>query len=176
MTTEPEAPLLAALRAEWTHLLIAAIDKIEHCQTQLTERQLCMRPGPELNSIANLLAHVAGNLQQWGVAGFGVEPDDRDRPAEFADWEPADLPTLNQQFIRTLSAVGRLIETVSSEELLRVRTVQGFSVTGLQALSHTVSHLVGHTHQIIQLTRWQLGGQYRFHWNEATPRTNGVPL
>jgi uncharacterized damage-inducible protein DinB len=173
---DSESTLLVALRAEWTHLLIAALDKIEHCQTQLNSEQICLRPGPGLNSIANLLAHIAGNLHQWGVAGFGAEPDCRNRPAEFGDWEPADLKALVQQLLKVLNAVSHVIDSVTSEELLRVRTIQGFSVTGLQALNHTVSHFVGHTHQIVQLTRWQLGGRYQFHWSEASPRTEGVPL
>lgn len=168
-------PLLDALRSEWQYLLIAAIEKIEHCLEQLNAEQICARPGPGLNSIANQLAHIAGNLQQWSVAGFGLEPDRRDRDREFADWEPSDLRRLNQELIMALNEASQVIARLTASQLLHTRNIQGFQVTGLQALSHTVTHLVGHTHQIVQLTRWHLGPGYRFDWSEDGPRDN-VPL
>jgi uncharacterized damage-inducible protein DinB len=170
-----EVPLLEALRTEWLHLLIAATSKLEHCLCQLEPSQVCLRPGPQLNSIANQLAHVAGNLRQWTAAGFGAEPDQRNREREFEDWEPEDVRALQENLLRALAAAHDVISQVTTSELLRERTIQGFTVTGLQALSHTITHLVGHTHQIVQLTRWHLGSRYRFHWTEDSPR-QGVPI
>jgi len=105
--------------------------------------------------------------------GHGGHRRDRDR--EFADWEPSDLRRLNQELIMALNEASQVIARLTASQLLQTRTIQGFQVTGLQALSHTVTHLVGHTHQIVQLTRWHLGPGYRFGWSEDGPRDN-VPL
>ena len=170
-----EEPLLEALRAEWMHLMMAATEKIEHCLSQLEDEQVCMRPGPGLNSIANQLAHITGNLRQWSLAGFGLEPDQRDREREFADWEPTALRGLKQELVSTVGSAYNLVSQVTAAELLRVHDIQGFRVSGLQALSHTFTHFVGHTHQIVQLTRWHLGSSYDFHWTTESPRDR-VPI
>src|SRR5947207_14506968 len=65
--------------------LAEGMKKIEHCLAQLTDEQVWWRPRPEMNSIANLMLHLAGNLRQWIVAGVGGSTDVRDRPGEFTD-------------------------------------------------------------------------------------------
>ncbi|MFM7115217.1 MAG: DUF1572 family protein [Planctomycetota bacterium] len=173
--SEDEIQLLTELRDEYLHLLSECVAKLDHCLSQLNDEQICQRPGPDQNSIANHLAHMAGNLKQWAVTGFGTEPDFRQRDAEFRDFTPQDRKRLLQELIAVLGIAASTIEKLTLEEMFRVRTIQGFDVNGLQALSHTVTHFVGHTHQIIQLTRWHLGSRYRFHWDENAPR-NRVPI
>lgn len=70
--------------SEFEHLLNESMRKICHCVGQLSDEQLWRKPDGDLNSVANLLLHLAGNLQQWCVAGILAQPDDRDRAAEFA--------------------------------------------------------------------------------------------
>lgn len=170
-----ENQLLNQLRREYLHLLTECVNKLEHCLGQLSDEQLCQRPGPGQNSISNHLAHMAGNLKQWAVTGFGADPDRRDRESEFRDFAPHDRTKLLKETIVVLSLAASTIENATEEELARARDIQGFHVTGLQALSHTVTHFVGHTHQIIQLTRWHLGSKYQFDWDESKPR-HGVPI
>lgn len=168
-------PLTQALRDEWNHLLKQVMLKLDHCLCQLSERQVCQRPGPGMNSIANHIAHMTGNLYQWSVTGFTAEPDQRDREAEFADISPAQLMNLKMRLLNVTAEAYNVIKRITPEQLLETRSIQGFNVTGLQALNHTITHLVGHTHQVIQLTRWHLGEDYRFHWEPNQPR-NEVPL
>jgi hypothetical protein len=82
---------------------------------------------------------------------------------------------LVRELIAVLAIAAGTIEKATEQELLRVRNIQGFNVSGLQALSHTVTHFVGHTHQIIQLTRWHLGNGYLFQWDDNSPRER-VPI
>ena len=63
----------------------------------------------------------------------------------------------------------------TATELLSHHTIQGFSVSETEALIHTSSHFVGHTHQIIMLTRQALGENYRFHWTPDKGRDD-VPI
>src|SRR5580765_6094612 len=59
--------------------------KIEHCVNQLSDAQIWWRDRPEMNSTANLMLHLSGNVRQWIVSGVGGAPDVRNRPLEFSD-------------------------------------------------------------------------------------------
>ena len=61
---------------------------------------------------------------------------------------------------------------LSPGDFLEARTIQGFDVTVLEALGHTVTHFTGHTHQIIMLTRLILGDDYQYDWDPSRPRTS----
>jgi len=156
-----------AFLREQVHLLDAAMKKFRHCVFQLSDEQLWWRPGDGQNSIANLVLHVCGNMTQWIVCGVGGEEDDRDRESEFAADGGQIRGDLWAFLESTVEVVKQVIAAVPLEELLRERVIQGFPVSGLSALSHSVNHFVGHTHQVIQLTRFQLGDAYQFEWSPA---------
>ena len=44
-----------------------------------------------------------------------------------------------------------------------------FDETVLSAIFDSLSHLAGHTQEIVFVTRLQLGDGYRFAWAPATP-------
>jgi len=156
-------------------LLDQAMLRTRHCVKQLTFEQLWWRPGPDQNSIGIVLRHITGNLRQWAICGLTGAADHRDRAEEF---ESETRPTA-QELLAGLEAVvadvGRTMQGLSEEQLMQERTIQGFCVSGLGALLHTIPHFVGHTHQIVALTRMQLGAQYQFHWTPESPR-DVVPL
>ena len=62
------------------------------------------------------------------------------------------------------------ISSIHAEKLIESTTIQGFEVSTMQAILHTSAHYQGHTHQIILLTRMQLGERYRFEWIPDHPR------
>src|SRR4051812_999787 len=82
-TTVGHAYLIQAV-----HSLDAGLDRIRHCVAQLDDAQVWWRPHEAMNSIANILLHLSGNLSQWIVAGVRQAPDRRDRPREFAERGP----------------------------------------------------------------------------------------
>src|SRR5438874_9845638 len=65
--------------------LAEGMRKVEHCVRQLNEEQVWWRPRPEMNSVGNLMLHLAGNVRQWIVSGVGGARDIRNRPEEFSD-------------------------------------------------------------------------------------------
>ena len=150
---------------EQIQLLDAAAVKLRHCVLQLSDEQLWWRPAEDQNSIANLILHVGGNMTQWIICGVGGEADRRDRESEFRARDGHAGSELMLVLERTLSRATETIRAVSDESMLDERVIQGFPVTGLGAIVHSVSHFVGHTHQIIQLTRLQLGTAYKFEWS-----------
>lgn len=167
--------LLTALRTEWLHLLNQAEQRIRHCVDQLSEPQVWWRPGPDQNSIGLLIQHLAGNLTQWVVCGIPQCPFDRDRAAEFADPDDRSVGPVLESLGQAVKAAAQVIRQLTIDDLLQPRQIQGFQTTVLGAVMHSVPHLVGHTHQIVQLSRQQLGAGYQFHWNPDAPRDE-IPL
>ena len=161
--------------AELLHLVDAAEHRIHHCVRQLSDEQIWQRPRPEMNSIANQILHVCGNLKQWCVDGMLGTPSDRDRDAEFSADRSGGKDDVLDKLAHTLAQVRKVVSEVPAEQLEQQRMIQGFEVTGLGALMHTIPHLVGHTHQIMQLTRWILGNDYQFDWTPDGDRSS-VPL
>jgi len=159
---------------ESADLLDECFRKIAHCLEQLSDDQIWWRPHESLNSIGNLCLHLTGNLRQWVLSGLGGAEDVRHRPAEFAERGP--LP--REQLLDRLSAVVTEAKGVlagrTAGDMLAVRRIQGFDVTGWKGLLHTVPHFQGHTQEIIGLTRQQLGDGYRFYWQPQTAE-QGAP-
>ena len=162
-------------QASAVQILDQSMAKIRHCLSQLSETQVWWRPDPAMNSIGNLLLHLDGNLRQWGVTPFTLARDDRDRNGEFDSRAQMAPEALLEQLEATVEAAKQQWEHLSDDQLQRMVTIQGFTVSHLHAIMHTSSHFVGHTHQIIQLTRLLLRSSYRFHWTPAEDRGD-VPV
>lgn len=151
-------------------LLDQSIVKINHCLGQLTCDQVWWRPNPSMNSIGNLMVHLAGNLNQWGVVPFTLDSDNRDRESEFDPKLLKEVDELVQELNSLVNAAKAQWQYLSVSQLCKTINIQGFNVSHLQAITHASSHFVGHTHQIIQLTRLQLDNEYMFHWTPDEPR------
>lgn len=154
--------LLNTFRDAMCHTLDDSRDRTLHCLHQLTAQQAWSRPRPEMNSVANAILHVSGNLRQWIVAGVGGTPDTRDRPAEFAARDGYTIDQLDAHLHAAVAQSQTVIRQAPEAELLRVRFVQVRDVTGIGAITHSVSHLEGHTQETVYATRLILGQAYRF--------------
>jgi hypothetical protein len=124
--------------------LDAAMSRIAHCLTQLTDEQLWWRPRADMNAIANLVLHLVGNVQQMVVDNLTGAPDTRDRPAEFAARDSVSSDQLLGMLITTVRRARAAILSASDE---RVRSI---------------AHFRGHTQEIIHLTRTILGDKYQY--------------
>jgi hypothetical protein len=158
-----------AVSAGARHQLAEGMAKIEHCLDQLTDEQLWWRPRDEMNSIANLMLHLAGNLRQWIVSGIGGAPDVRDRPGEFADRSAQPKAQVLAKLKDVLRECDAVLARLTPEELLAPKRIQGFDVTVAKAIFDVIPHFRGHTQEIIHMTRVQLGDQYRFKFVPQGP-------
>lgn len=163
-----EPSLAAAVTHAASAELADALETIEHCIAQLSDDQVWHRQGEGLNSIGNLLLHLTGNLRQWAIAGLTGTADERRRPDEFRAGGGISRHDLLHGLRTCVVEARRILPGVSGEKLLQVRTVQGFAVSGIAALWHTVAHFRGHTQEIIGMTRLLLGKDYRFQWVPQT--------
>ena len=166
--------LAQAVVAEAGNQLEESVAKIKHCLNQLSAEQVWWRQSESQNSIGNIILHLCGNLRQWVVSGIGGEADTRRRPSEFSERGPIPTTELLGQLEGVVRQACAALSTAGPEELLKNRRIQGFDVTGLGAIFSSVPHFVGHTHQIVFITRLQLGDRYEFEWSPSTPE-EGAP-
>jgi uncharacterized damage-inducible protein DinB len=115
--------------------------------------RLWWRPNDSVNSVGNLLLHLAGNVRQWIVSGVGGAPDVRDRGAEFAAQGGASADELLAQLNDVLRESGAVLDRLTPDALLEPRTIQGRTPTVLEAVFHVVEHFSTHVGQILWITK-----------------------
>jgi hypothetical protein len=127
--------------------------RLRACVESLTDDQIWWRPNAASNSIGNLVLHLNGNVRQWLVDSFQRREDHRDRPAEFAtqgDISGAELlARLGATIEEGLAAIDRLIEA----DLIASWEIQGYHVTGLDAVYQVIEHFGLHYGQIVYITK-----------------------
>jgi hypothetical protein len=137
--------LAAVVGAAAAHELDSALNRIKHCLGQLNDEQVRLRSQPSLNSLGNLILHLCSNVRQWIVAGVGGVSDVRNRPAEFAERGPIPKEELMRRLEAVLEEAKHVLVGVDARQLVEVRRIQGFDVTGAAAIFDTIPHFRGHT-------------------------------
>ena len=154
--------------------LSQTLERIETAVGKLAPEDVWRRAHDNENAVGNLLLHLAGNVRQWIVSGLGGASDARDRASEFAERRElpaADLLAVLRETVREADAV---IASLSPEDLLAPRPIQGFEVSGMYVVYHVVEHFGQHAGQILWIAKNRSGedlGFYR-HLN-ATGRASG---
>jgi hypothetical protein len=159
-----QAYLAAAIQT-----LQSGLQRIQHCVGQLEDAQVWWRPHETMNSIANLLLHLCGNLTQWIIAGVTQQEDQRNRPQEFAERRYVAKGDLLARLKVTVLEAEKVLAEVAVDQLLEPRRIQGFEGTVLSTTFDSLTHFSGHVQEIIYITRLQLGDRYRFFWVPTTP-------
>ena len=126
---------------------------IVKCLQQLSDDEIWWRPNPPSNSAGNLVLHLCGNMRQWIIAGLGGEEFQRQRDLEFSERGPIARKELVARLRRTVRDASRVLGKLSDEDLARKLTIQGYHVTGLDAVFHVTEHFGYHTGQIAYITK-----------------------
>lgn len=119
---------------------------------QLSDADLHVRLDAEANSVAMLMAHMAGNMRsRWTdfLTSDGEKPW-RNRDAEFEPpvTDRATLTAAWEEGWRTLFAA---LDGLTDADLERPVTIRGEQQPVIAALLRQVSHYGGHAHQIVLL-------------------------
>ena len=130
-----------------------ALAQIERCLNLLSVEQVWDRPNSVSNAVGNLVLYLAGNLRQWILSGLGGEPDERDRPAEFAQRAPVATEVLLARLTDAVTRAGEVIGGLGADRLLATVSIQNYTVTGLAAVFHVVEHFSLHAGQIVYATK-----------------------
>lgn len=135
----------------------------EKAIAQVYDSGLTRAPGPESNSIAVIVKHLAGNMRsRWtGFLTTDGEKPDRDRDAEF---EVADgltreelLAWWDDGWAICLEALG----TLTPADLTRTVTIRGQPLTALEAINRQVMHYAYHVGQLVYVARHLAGPSWK---------------
>jgi uncharacterized damage-inducible protein DinB len=127
--------------------------RVAKCLDAIDENELWKRPNEASNSIGNLILHLCGNMTQYVISSLGKVEDKRERDKEFSVTGGFSKKELMEKLNTTVTEVTRVIRNTGENEYLRVRTVQGFSYTGIGMVVHITEHYSYHTGQIALLTK-----------------------
>ncbi len=136
-----------------TKLLEQYWPRMRECVESLTDEQVWWRPNEASNSIGNLLLHLNGNVQQWLVAPFSGMEDNRDRPAEFGQRDGIPASVLVGKLDATLQRASGVFSRLTEGELVQFFDIQGYHVSGLEAVYQVVEHFGLHHGQIVYITK-----------------------
>jgi hypothetical protein len=137
--------------------------RLRACVESLTEDQVWWRPNENSNSIGNLMLHLDGNVRQWLVASFNGLEDTRDRPAEFAERSSIAPGVLLERLGATMQDAAAVLSRLTEADLQRTLRIQGYMVTGLEAIYQVVEHFGLHYGQIVYATKLMCGRDLGFY-------------
>jgi len=114
----------------------------------ISDDEIWKRPNESSNSIANLILHLCGNITQYVISSLGEQEDVRERDKEFSATEGQSKSKLLDKLLHTVKTAKETMKSVTIEQLLRERDVQGFRMSGIGIVMHAVEHYSYHTGQI----------------------------
>jgi len=126
----------------------------EGAMAQVTDQQLKATLDPEMNCIAQIVKHMAGNMRsRWTdfLTTDGEKPD-RNRDSEFEEHPVtrAELMALWEEGWRCLFGA---LAGLTDADLGRTVTIRGEAHSVMQAINRQVAHYASHCGQIIFLAK-----------------------
>jgi len=121
---------------------------IQKSLNNISEEEFWQKPNDSLNSIGNLILHLCGNITQYIISSLGETKDQRNRDTEFSAKANASKSEILNQLEHTVDTAKRVIFDTNVAQLLKVRSVQGFTFSGVGVIIHSVEHYSYHTGQI----------------------------
>ena len=134
----------------------------ERAMAQVTDEQLVAVLDSEMNSISQIVKHMAGNMRsRWTdfLTSDGEKPD-RNRDSEFVD-PPATRAAVLALWEEGWGYVFSALEPLSESDLQRTVTIRGEAHSVMQAINRQVAHYSYHCGQIVVVakhfknTEWQ---------------------
>jgi hypothetical protein len=144
----------------------------ERAMEQVTEEQLFATLDGEMNSIAIIAKHMAGNMRsRWTdfLTTDGEKPD-RDRDSEFVD-PPATRAALLATWEDGWRRVFAALEPLTDADLGRTVTIRGEAHSVMQAINRQIAHYANHVGQIVMLAKHFAGER----WQSLTLPRNRRP-
>jgi Protein of unknown function (DUF1572) len=126
----------------------------ERAMEQLAPEQLFATLDPEMNSIAIIVKHMAGNMRsRWrDFLSTDGEKSDRNRDSEFED-PPATADAVKKVWEDGWGYVFQALEPLSDADLGRQVTIRGEPHSVMQAINRQIGHYAMHCGQIIFLAK-----------------------
>jgi hypothetical protein len=135
---------------------------------QLNDEHFFATPGPEDNSVAIIVKHMAGNMRSRFtdfLTSDGEKPD-RHRDHEFIIATETPREEVMREWEQGWHTLFDTINSLQPADFERTVTIRGQPHSVLQALQRAMSHLAYHTGQIVFLAK---------HWKGAGWESLSVP-
>jgi len=121
---------------------------------QLSEAELHYTPGPESNSIAVIVQHMAGNmLSRW--TNFLTE--DGEKTWRNRDEEFETLPFSKEQLLKIWDdgwqCFLKTLDSLSEADLAKTVSIRGESLSAIDAINRQLAHYPYHIGQIVYIGR-----------------------
>ncbi len=139
----------------------------EGAMEQVTDEQLLAVLDPEMNSIAVIVKHMAGNMRsRWTdfLTSDGEKPD-RNRDSEFVE-PPATRAELLKLWESGWKILFGALEPLSAEDVNRTVLIRGEKHSVMQAINRQIAHYAYHCGQIVFLAK---------HFQSARWKSLSVP-
>lgn len=139
---------------------------------QVTDEQLFAVLDPEMNSIAIVVKHMAGNMRsRWtGFLTTDGEKPDRHRDTEFVD-PPSTREALTKLWAEGWKLVFGALEPLSDADLDRTVPIRGEPHSVMQAVNRQMAHYAYHCGQIVFLAKHFQHSQWK---SLSVPRGKSV--
>jgi len=134
----------------------------EDAMAQVTDDELTATLDPEMNSIAQIVKHIAGNMRsRWRdfLTTDGEKPD-RNRDSEFIE-PPATREALRAAWETGWDEVFRALGPLTEADLARTVLIRNEPHSVMQAINRQVAHYAYHVGQIVMLAKHMRSEQWK---------------
>jgi Protein of unknown function (DUF1572) len=134
----------------------------EGAMAQVADEQLTATLDPEMNSIAQIVKHMAGNMRsRWtDFLNTDGEKPGRNRDSEFVD-APATREAVMAAWEDGWRHVFSALEPLSDADLARTVAIRGEPHSVMQAINRQVAHYATHCGQIVLLAKHFAGDRWK---------------
>ena len=129
---------------------------------QITDEQLCESLDSEMNSVAVIVKHMAGNMRsRWTdfLTTDGEKPD-RHRDFEFEE-PPATRAALLAAWEAGWACLFGALQSLTDADLTRTITIRGEAHSVMQAINRQLAHYPHHVGQIVLLAKHFAGERWQ---------------
>ena len=129
---------------------------------QVPEDRLFDTIGPESNSIAVVMKHIAGNMRsRWTsfLTADGEKPD-RERDSEFEIGAADDAAAIRRRWDEGWELLFAALEPLTEADASRTITIRGEPHTVMEAIQRQLTHYAYHIGQIVFLARHAAGPRW----------------
>ncbi len=145
----------------WRELFLRQKAFADNALAQLDDAGFFGAPSPDVNSVAVIVQHVAGNLvSRWtDFLTTDGEKADRDRDAEFAPPTPTteSRARLMERWEAAWSVLFTALDALRPADMGHTVKIRNKPHTVHAAIARCTDHIAGHVGQIQVLARWHAG-------------------
>ena len=127
--------------------------RVEKCLDLLSNQEVWKKTNNNSNSIGNLILHLCGNITQYVISSLGRTKDHRTRDLEFQMKGGFSNAELIQKLQQVVHDATEIIKNLDTHKLTKIRSVQGFQLSGIGIIIHVIEHYSYHTGQITFFTK-----------------------